>query len=210
MQNSRGVETGKLSKLDSSASEATFNGDQWPDLLSLQTNHVYLGDCVSFLKRSSSLHPHGAFDLAFADPPYNLEKAYGEYGDALAEKHYLEWCHAWLEGMARALKPGGSLFALNLPRWAIHHAAFLQQHLKFRHWIAWDALSDPRGKLMPAHYALLYYTKPGGTPVFNYSAIGLRRKKDFVLPPDSPKYCLRAKCLKERKRAGEPTHDRAA
>jgi len=39
--------------------------------------------------------------------------------------------------------------------------------------------------------------------VFNYSPIGVRRKKDFVLPPDSPKYCLRAKCLKERKRAGE-------
>src|SRR5436190_12183757 len=56
---------------------------------------------------------------------------------------------------------------------------------------------------MPTHYALLYYTKPDGTPVFNYSATGLRRKKDFVLPPDSPKYCLRAKCLKERKRAGD-------
>jgi len=32
VQISRGVETGKLSKLDSSASEAPVNGDQWPDL----------------------------------------------------------------------------------------------------------------------------------------------------------------------------------
>jgi site-specific DNA-methyltransferase (adenine-specific) len=88
-----------------------------------------------------------------------------------------------------------------LPRWSIHHAAFLNQHLEFRHWIVWDALSDPRGKLMPAHYGLLYYTKPGGIPVFNYSSNGARQ--DFVLPPDAPKYCLRAGCIKGRKRAGD-------
>jgi site-specific DNA-methyltransferase (adenine-specific) len=56
---------------------------------------------------------------------------------------------------------------------------------------------------MPAHYSLLYYTKPGGEPVFNYVPPGARRKEDFVLPPDSPKYCLRASCIKGRKRSGD-------
>ncbi len=176
---------------------------QWQNLEHLETNRVYQGDCVSFLNRISALHPEGVFDLAFADPPYNLEKSYDSYADALAERHYLEWCNAWLEGMARALKPGGSLLVLNLPKWTMHHAAFLNRHLEFRHWIAWDALSDPRGKLMPAHYGLLYYTKPGGKPVFNYSPAGGRPKKDLVLPPDSPKYCLRASCVNGRKARGE-------
>ncbi len=172
-------------------------------LTSLDLNHVYLGDCVSFLQRMKQLHPEGVFDLAFADPPYNLQKGYSNWDDALAEQHYLDWCHTWLDGMAQTLKPGGSLLVLNLPKWAIHHAAFLNRRLDFRHWIVWDALSDPRGKLMPAHYALLYYTKPGGKPVFNYSPVGTKTRRELVPPPDSLKYCLRAKCVKQRKAVGD-------
>ncbi len=172
-------------------------------LTALEFDHVYLGDCVSFLRRVKALHPGGVFDLAFADPPYNLQKNYGKWDDALAEQHYLDWCQAWLAGMADTLKPGGSLLVLNLPKWAVHHAAFLNRRLDFRHWIVWEALSDPRGKLMPAHYALLYYTKPGGKPTFNYAPVGTKSRSHLVQPPDSLKYCLRAKCVKSRKAAGD-------
>lgn len=171
-------------------------------LASLETNHVYEGDCIPFLQRVKELQPRGAFDLAFADPPYNLEKNYGNYDDGLADQHYLDWCNAWLAGMADTLKPGGSLFVLNLPKWALHHAAFLDRRLDFRHWIVWDALSDPRGKIMPAHYALLWYTKPGAKPVYNYASIGSRARPDFVQPLDAPKYCLRAACIRNRKALG--------
>lgn len=198
-------------------------------LQKLARNEVYEADCVAFLERVEKLQPQGDFDLVFADPPYNLEKRYDTYADTLAERHYLEWCERWLDGMARTLKPGGSLFVLNLPRWAMHHAAFLNSRLEFRHWIAWDALSEPRGRLMPAHYALLYYTKPGGTPAFNYAGLAGPRTPpsvaanvsprvdgnpasvppnhagdcDPVQPPDAPKYCLRADCLRKRKAAGD-------
>jgi len=172
-------------------------------LAALELNHVYLGDCVAFLRRLQELHPDGVFDLAFADPPYNLQKGYSNWDDAMAEQHYLDWCRAWLDGMAKTLKPGGSLLVLNLPKWAVHHAALLNRRLDFRHWIVWDALSDPRGKLMPAHYALLYYTKPGGKPVVNYSPLGAKPGGNLVSPPDSLKYCLRAKCVKQRKAVGD-------
>ena len=175
---------------------------QFSKLSSLELNRVYEGDCVSFLQRVKELNPRGAFDLAFADPPYNLEKDYGNYDDGLADQHYLDWCNAWLAGMADTLKPGGSLFVLNLPKWALHHAVFLNRRLDFRHWIAWDALSDPRGKIMPAHYALLWFTKPGAKPVCNYAPLGSRARPDFVLPPDAPKYCLRAACIRNRKALG--------
>jgi DNA modification methylase len=175
----------------------------WDDLKAIELNKVYQGDCISFLSRASALHPDGLFDLAFADPPYNLKKSYDQYEDAIAEQNYIEWCNRWLEGMARTLKPGGSLFVLNLPKWAIHHAVYLNRHLEFRHWITWDALSDPRGKLMPAHYALLYYTKPGAPPIFNYVKDRDIRSEQVVLPPDSPEYCLRASCVKRRKRLGK-------
>ena len=195
----------KLTGLDMQNGSVASNGkvSETVVIRSLERDTVYLGDCVSFLKRVEELHPEGFFDLAFADPPYNLAKKYDNYQDALADQHYIEWCNQWLDGMARTLKPGGSLFVLNLPKWAIHHAAFLNRHLEFRHWIVWDALSDPRGKIMPAHYALLYYTKPGGQPVFNYAPLGNGANTDAVLPPDAPRYCLRASCVKQRKAAGD-------
>jgi site-specific DNA-methyltransferase (adenine-specific) len=171
----------------------------------IERDKVVLGDCMDFLNGIAERNPEGVFDLAFADPPYNLAKDYSNYDDERADQHYVDWCNEWLDGMARTLKPGGSLFVLNLPKWAIHHAAFLNQRLEFRHWIAWEALSDPRGKLMPAHYALLYYTKPGGTPAFNYSPVGASRRqnREFVQPPDAPKYCLRAVCVRDRKGLGD-------
>ncbi|MEI6084654.1 MAG: site-specific DNA-methyltransferase [Verrucomicrobiota bacterium] len=152
----------------------------------MKTDYVHLGDCVEYLRQIKAEHPGGVFDLAFADPPYNLKKLYDQYDDTLAEQAYLDWCNAWLAGMADTLKPGGSLFVLNLPKWAINHAVFLNDRLDFQHWIVWDALSDPRGKLMPAHYALLYYTKPGAPPVFN------------PLTSDPPDYCRRPPCMNSR------------
>lgn len=172
-------------------------------LAALEPNRCYEGDCVAFLQRVKELQPRGAFELAFADPPYNLAKKYSNYDDGLADQHYLDWCNAWLAGMADTLKPGGSLFVVNLPKWALHHAAFLSTRLEFRHWIVWDALSDPRGKIMPAHYALLWFTKPGGKPVCNYAPLGARTQNDFVLPPEAPQYCLRASCIRTRKGRGQ-------
>ena len=177
---------------------ASLSGENGIVFEKLESNKVYSGDCCSFLRRVCEVRPEGIFDMAFADPPYNLSKGYNDYEDSLADKSYLDWCNRWLAGMAKSLRPGGSLFVLNLPKWALHHAAFLNGVLEFRHWIAWDALSDPRGKLMPAHYALLYYTKPGGTPTFNYNALNGARTADAVNPPVSPQYCLRASCIKRR------------
>jgi site-specific DNA-methyltransferase (adenine-specific) len=55
---------------------------------------------------------------------------------------------------------------------------------------------------MPAHYALLWFTKPGAKPICNYSALGSRARPDFVVPPDAPKYCLRSACIRNRKALG--------
>jgi len=173
------------------------------DFSHLSDNDVYLGDCVSFLNRVSEIYPEGVFDLAFADPPYNLSKAYDRYNDEVADREYIEWCDAWLFGMYKTLKPGGAIFVLNLPKWAIYHSKLIGQFMDFRHWIVWDALSEPRGKLMPAHYALLYYTKPGATPKFRYSPIECKPIEGSVLPPDAPYYCLRQKCIQNRKSLGQ-------
>jgi site-specific DNA-methyltransferase (adenine-specific) len=152
-------------------------------------NVIHHGDAIEILKE----YPDESIDLAFADPPYNLDKAYTVYNDELNREAYLSWCNAWLEEYIRVLKPTGSLFVLNLPRWTMHHAAFLNQRLYFQNWIVWDALSEPRGKIMPAHYGLLFYTKSRTGFTFNYE------KLSSIEPHQ---YCLRSSCVRKRTTAG--------
>jgi len=123
---------------------------------------LYKADCLDFLRSVSA----ESVDMVFADPPFNLKKIY-ESGidDDLTEKAYLAWCEDWLDECSRVLKPGGSLFVWNIPKWCTHLSGFLNSRLTFRHWIAADIkYSLPISKrLYPSHYGLLYYTK-GRTP----------------------------------------------
>ncbi len=77
-------------------------------------------------------------DTIFADPPFNIGKEYGKNtDDCLPDEHYIQWCREWLAECVRVLKPGGSLFLYNLPKWNVLLGAFLhEQGLEFRHWIA--------------------------------------------------------------------------
>lgn len=99
-------------------------------------------------------------DMSFADPPFNLEKKYGSYKDQKPDAEYIDWCTKWLREMVRITKPTGSIFVHNVPKWLTYYACILNDIAYFRHWIAWDAMSNPLGKtLLPAHYGVLFYTK---------------------------------------------------
>ncbi|MBC7077813.1 MAG: hypothetical protein H5T92_05850, partial [Synergistales bacterium] len=96
---------------------------------------LFRGDCLEVLTQVES----ESVDTIFADPPFNLAKCYGNgRSDLLPDEEYLEWCHRWLNECARILKPGGSIFVHNLPKWNVFLAHYLASELKldFRHWIA--------------------------------------------------------------------------
>lgn len=157
---------------------------------SLYRNKLIHGDCITKMEEIAREYPAGIFDLVFADPPYNLDKSYNKYNDELSEQQYIEWCNKWLELCVKLTKPTGNILILNIPKWALEHAKLLNYLAYFNNWIVWDALSLPKGKIMPAHYALLAYSKaPNG---FTYN-----KPEDI----DSLEYCLRANCIKARKKA---------
>lgn len=119
---------------------------------------LYQCDCMQLMP---SMDPDSV-DLVFADPPFNLDKMYPSgMDDDLKACEYIRWSEGWLRECVRVLKPGGSLFVWNLPKWNMQLATFLNQHLTFRHWIAVDIkYSLPiAGRLYPSHYSLLYYCK---------------------------------------------------
>jgi len=120
---------------------------------------LYQADCMAVLPTLAA----ESVDTVFADPPFNLNKTYGQRStDDQPEGDYLEWCREWLAECIRVLRPGGALFLYNLPKWNIPLGAFLgDSGLDFRHWIAVsqkNTLPLPK-RLYPAHYSLLYYTK---------------------------------------------------
>lgn len=119
-------------------------------------NQIKLGDCLVELKKI----PSESVDMVFADPPFNLKKKYNHYRDKKEVEEYLDWCYQWLDEMVRVVKPSGSLFVHNIPRWLTYFSAHLNDKLYFRHWIAWEAAGAPLGKtLLPNHYGILFYVK---------------------------------------------------
>ncbi len=120
---------------------------------------LFDGDCMKFLPRIKN----GVVDTVFADPPFNLGKEYGmNSNDNMPDCQYIEWCKQWIAECVRVLKPGGSFFLYNLPKWNILLGAYLTQlGMEFRHWIAIEisACFPIPGRLHPSHYSLLYYSK---------------------------------------------------
>jgi site-specific DNA-methyltransferase (adenine-specific) len=135
-----------------------MNGDVVP-VFTTPHGALFEGDCTKILPSFKS----ECVDSVFADPPFNLGKDYGsKVNDEKSDHEYLEWCHVWVDECIRVLKPGGSIFLYNIPRWNIplgHH--LMERGMTFRHWITVSIkFGLPiSGRLYPAHYSLLYYSK---------------------------------------------------
>ena len=127
---------------------------------------LYQGDCLDLLQHMEN----DSVDLIFADPPFNLNKLYpSNIDDNLKSDKYVKWCRQWIDACVKILKPGGSFFIWNLPKWNTILSEYLNHRLTFRHWIAVDIkyTLPIRGRLYPSHYSLLYYCKGEKPNVFH-------------------------------------------
>src|SRR3989338_5421400 len=127
--------------------------------LATEFGALFSGDCLEILPKLRK----ESIDTIFADPPFNLGKKYGDKTvDLRPDADYLQWCKKWIFECAKVLKPGGSFFLYNLPKWNILLGAYLTElNLQFRHWIAVEIKSclPIPGRLYPSHYSLLYFSK---------------------------------------------------
>ncbi|MCA9043671.1 MAG: hypothetical protein KDA69_05080 [Planctomycetaceae bacterium] len=69
-------------------------------------NKIHNVDCVQGLRQLEA----ESVDLAFADPPFNIGYEYDTYDDTREAADYLSWCHEWMSGLYRALKPDGTFW----------------------------------------------------------------------------------------------------
>jgi site-specific DNA-methyltransferase (adenine-specific) len=64
----------------------------------LEVNKIYNMDCIEGMKLMYNFETQ----LAFADPPYNVGKDYGNgFNDLKYKPSYLEWCKEWFKELKR-------------------------------------------------------------------------------------------------------------
>jgi DNA modification methylase len=122
---------------------------------------VHIGDCREILPR---LKLAGTVDLVFADPPFNWNRAYDKWHDAMPREDYLDFTRMWLDLCIEALRPGGS-FWVNIPD---DTAAEIVVHLKRRglemeNWCIWHYRfgQNTKARFINSKVHALWFVKPG-------------------------------------------------
>ncbi len=156
------------------------------------------GDAIQELQRL----PTDSVDFCFADPPYNLAKRYDSWSDALEVREYLAWCDRWLDELARILRPGRTCAVLNIPILAFRHFQHMRLTLNFQSWIAWEGLSLPVRMIMPAHYAIVCFSKGSPRPLPGLAQCRRSPVESEALTAMREGYCLREWCVKARRLQG--------
>lgn len=122
-------------------------------------NTIYQGDCIEGMK----MMPDECCQLIIADPPYNLNKDFGEWKELKHKSEWLQWSKKWIDECQRILAPGGSIFIYGIH----HHLCWIQCYLydiglSYRRQIIWFYENGFSGytKSLAAHYEpLLWFSK---------------------------------------------------
>lgn len=123
---------------------------------------VYVGDCREIL---AALMPsiESKVDLVFADPPFNWNRAYDKWHDAMPDAEYLQFTYDWLDLCARSLRPGGSMW-VNIPDdWAAEIVVHMKKNrFTMVNWCIWHYRfgQNLTERFINSKVHALYFLKP--------------------------------------------------
>jgi site-specific DNA-methyltransferase (adenine-specific) len=102
---------------------------------------LYLGDCLDILPTLED----NSVDVVFADPPFNINKKYGDNGND-NRKDYYEWCGVWIYECFRVLKDTGTFYLMTIDRHLEKKFPMMGQHGVFINLIKWRNVSASHSK----------------------------------------------------------------
>jgi len=137
--------------------------------------NILSGNSLLKLKDISS----NSIDLIIADPPYNLDKDYGNKSDSKSFNDYIRFTKEWTREATRILKPTGTLYLFMGFRFISYLYQILERDnkLNFVNWICWhytQGIGKKKG-FSPRHDDILMFSK-GKTYTFNLDSIKVPQK----------------------------------
>ncbi len=137
--------------------------------------NIHQGDAIELFKSIKS----ESIDLIVADPPYNLNKDYGNDSDCKSFDDYLEFTRKWTKEACRVLKPTGTIYIFMGFRFISYLYSILEQDnkLRFNNWICWfytQGIGKKKG-FSPRHDDILMFTKTNKF-VFNLDDVRIPQK----------------------------------
>lgn len=137
---------------------------------------VICGDSIQELKKI----PSKSVQLIVTDPPYNLNKDYGNNQDKLEFEEYLNFSRQWLKEASRILADDGTIYVFMGMRYISYIYQILEQELglHFNSWITWfytQGIGKTKG-FSPRHDDILMFTKDPKKFIFNLDAVRVPQK----------------------------------
>lgn len=134
------------------------------------------GEAIEEMKKL----PDKSVRLIVTDPPYNLNKDYGNNQDKLAFDEYLEFSREWLTEAKRILTDDGTIYIFMGMRYISYIYSILEQELgmAFNSWITWyytQGIGKTKG-FSPRHDDILMFTKKPKKFVFHLDNIRVPQK----------------------------------
>ena len=141
-----------------------------------QIIRLICGDAAEEMKKL----PDKSVDLIATDPPYNLNKNYGNNQDNLNFHQYLDFTRHWLSEATRVLKDTGSIYIFMGMRYISYLYIILEQEMgmTFNSWITWF-YTQGSGKtkgFSPRHDDILLFTKDPKKFTFHLDAVRVPQK----------------------------------
>ncbi|WP_029513126.1 DNA-methyltransferase [Mesomycoplasma ovipneumoniae] len=141
-----------------------------------KTLKIICGNAIEELKKIESK----SINLIVTDPPYNLNKDYGNNKDNLEFEEYLEFSRQWLTEAKRVLKDDGTIYIFMGMRYISYIYSILEKELNmhFNSWITWfytQGIGKTKG-FSPRHDDILMFTKHKSKFTFNLDDIRVPQK----------------------------------
>ncbi|MDW2852933.1 site-specific DNA-methyltransferase [Mesomycoplasma ovipneumoniae] len=141
-----------------------------------KTLKIICGNAIEELKKIESK----SINLIVTDPPYNLNKDYGNNKDNLEFEEYLEFSRQWLTEAKRILKDDGTIYIFMGMRYISYIYIILEKELDmhFNSWITWfytQGIGKTKG-FSPRHDDILMFTKHKSKFTFNLDDIRVPQK----------------------------------
>ncbi len=125
-----------------------------------ELNKIYLKDCVEFMRNIED----DSIDLIIADPPYNLNKKFGNNSDRWKRvEDWFDWSKMWIDQCIRILAHTGSIFIYGIHHYICYiHCYLYEKNMKYRRQFIWhyeNGFSTYRNSPSAMYEPILWFSK---------------------------------------------------